>query len=66
MATTITTDEYIAINNMAQDLLNYEYYDYVAFELIEEAVATTYRETGMTLDSENLEAYHQYISENLI
>lgn len=66
MAITISTDEYIAINDMAQDLLNYEYYADVAFEFIEEAVATTYRETGMALDSENLEAYHQYISENLI
>lgn len=66
MAITITIDEYIAINDMAQDLLGYEYYDSVAFELIEEAVATTYLDTGMTLDNANLEAYHQYISENLI
>lgn len=66
MATTVSTDEHTAINEMAERLLDYEYYDYVAFEFIEEAVATTYRETGMALDGENLEAYHQYISENLI
>ena len=66
MAITVSTDEYIAINDMAQDLLKYEYYDSVAFEFIEEAVAITYRDTGMALDRENLEAYHQYISENLI
>ena len=66
MGITVTTDEYIAINEMAEQLLGYEYYDSVAFEFIEEAVATTYHETGMALDSENLEAYHQYISENLI
>ena len=66
MATTVSTEEYIAINEMAEQLLDYDYYNDVAFEFIEEAVATTYRETGMALDGENLEAYHQYISENLI
>lgn len=66
MGITVSIDEYIAINDMAQDLLKYEYYDYVAFEYIEEAVAQTYLDTGMTLDNANLEAYHQYISENLI
>ena len=55
-----------AIREMAENLLEYEYYDYVAFEFIKEAVETTYKETGMALDKENLEAYHQYISENLI
>lgn len=55
-----------AISEMAENLLEYEYYDYVAFGFIEEAVETTYKETGMALDKENLEAYHQYISENLI
>lgn len=55
-----------AIREMAENLLEYEYYDYVAFEFIEEAVETTHKETGLALDRENLEAYHQYISENLI
>lgn len=54
------------IKEMAENLLKYEYYDYVAFGFIEEAVETTYKETGMALDKENLEAYHRYISENLI
>ena len=64
MATTVSTED--AIHEMALDLLDNEYYDYVAFEFIEEAVETTHRETGMALDRENLEKYHEYISENLI
>ena len=66
MSITVTTDELIDINEMAQALLDYEYYDYVAFGFIEEAVAQAYQDTGMALTSENLEKYHEYISENLI
>lgn len=67
MAITVSSEEYIDINNIAEDLLGkYEYYSTVAFEYIEEAVAQTYLDTGMALDNANLEAYHKYISENLI
>lgn len=55
-----------AVKEMAENLLEKEYYDYVAFGFIVEAVETTHKETGMALDKENLEAYHEYISENLI
>lgn len=55
-----------AVYNMALDLLDNEYYDYVEIGIIEEAVKTTHKETGMSLTRDNLEKYHEYISENLI
>ena len=64
MAGTYTIDD--AIYDMALDLLDNEYYDYVELGIIEEAVETTHRETGLSVTHENLEKYHEYISENLI
>lgn len=64
MAGTYTIDD--AIYDMALDLLDNEYYDYVELGIIEEAVETTHRETGLPVTHENLEKYHEYISENLI
>lgn len=55
-----------AVYDMTLDLLNKEYYDTVLFEVVEEAVKTTHKETGMSLTRDNLEKYHEYISENLI
>lgn len=58
----------MTIRDMAQALeWDYcDYYDTVAFDIIVEAVENTKAETGMTLCKENIEAYHQYISENFI
>ena len=55
-----------AIYDLTLDLVTKEYYDTVLFEMVEEAVETAHRETGLPVTHENLEAYHEYISENLI
>ena len=55
------------VNDMALALYNYtDYYDTVAWGYVVEAVENTKTETGLSLDVKNVEAYHQYISENFI